>query len=109
MANNLGIPEVSLTNIALAANAVNLVGVAQFRKSVYQPLVVRVLGHDADDGAEEDDATLMALFESKRYGEPWNLGGSPDAAREHVIHSDGTPAPSNATTIFPDYDYTTFE
>ena len=117
MPNTLNIPEVTLAQIADSTTPVNVINPAvtdqSQRVSVYQPLVVRVTDHEADDGGTADYAEGMALFLSSRHGEPWVLNGKRDMATEHILHHSpaGAPvaAPVNATVIYPDYDYTTFE
>ena len=114
MANTLGIVEVTLAEIVDSTNPINVINTAVMdntqRSWEYQPLTVRVTDHEADDGGTGDNAEGMALFLSPRHGEAWVLNGKRDMAPEHIIH-DGSlgAAPANATVIFPDFDYSTFE
>ena len=104
MANNLGIPERTMAQIVDSTDSINVVGGTDGRISVYQPLVVRITDHDRNTTAETDDPDKMAIFMSRRHGEAWQS----DVGIEHVI-SEGDAALTNATVIFPDYDYSTFE
>lgn len=97
MANNLGITEVLLADLALSANYDSLMPGTQ-RK------IVRVMGHVADTAAEEDDPDKMAIFECAGRGYPWV---KKDNVLVSVVHVGATP-PTNATVIFPDWDYTEF-
>lgn len=106
MANNLGIPEVTLQEIVVRATLENTIG-AGSRLSPLEPLVVRLMGHDDDVALEEDNPDNMALFVSKAYGHPWIK----ENGIERIIYkyeADTTPCPSNATYIIPDFDYSTF-
>ncbi len=104
MANTLGIPERTMAQVVDSTNSINVVGGADGRKSVYEPLVVRITDHDRDNGGVDNDSDNMAIFMSKRHGEPWTN----DVGLEHVI-SEGDASKTNATVIFPDFDYSTFE
>jgi hypothetical protein len=112
MANSLGITEVTLLQVSTAANAVNQIGAATGNRSeALKANLVRVLGHADDDAAETSDPDKMAIFVSKAHGHPWKKDNH---YVEHVIHKSVTPgtpiaAPANATIIYPDYDYSTFE
>lgn len=89
----------------LGINSINVDG----RKNALTPLVVRVMGHDDDTGAEEDDPDLMALFCSKAQGHPWEkeVNNIPHITFEAA---DGTTAcDSDATYIIPFLDYSTYE
>ncbi len=118
MANNLNIREVSLAEVSSKANTVNTIGVAyisnvkQSRVSVYAPMVVRVTNHPANTVAEENDPTKMALFLSQRHGEPWVMVGHQLETLTHPLPG-GSHAPITDVkayhTIYPDFDYTTFE
>lgn len=110
MANTLGIPERTLTQIADAANSINVIGGVDGRLSPYEPLVVRISNHQDNMAAEVgSDTSKMALFESKAHGQPWLKQSN---VLETVIHRSpaGAPeaAPANASCIYPSYDYTTF-
>ena len=124
MANTLGILEVTLAqisnetvrpNIASEFGTVPAAGtpiVKQTRSWAYEPMVVRVTNHPADDGGTTDNAEGMALFASSRHGEPWMMIGHqteklvwpiPGAAQAPItIETDAF------SCIFPDFDYTTF-
>lgn len=100
-AATLGTTTAGVTGV----NSINASG----RISALSPLVVRVLGHDDDTGAEEDDPDLMALFYSKAQGHPWCKEGS---SQKRIIFeaADGTtPCVADATYIIPFLDYTTYE
>ena len=109
MANTLGIPEVSMADLRDSTNNVNVIGAgAGSRQSAYEPSVVRVTNHEADDGGSADFAEGMALFNSQRHGEPWVLGKSV-TSQSQIILQDGDSEDLSAGTIYPDYDYSTFE
>ena len=108
MANTLGIPERTMLNIRLAADTVNVIGGAGGRLSAYQPLVCRVTNHNADQGVTGDEADQMALFYSKAHGHPWVLGKS-DTAQTQIILQVGDIQDLDATCLYPDFDYSTFE
>ncbi len=111
MANNNRIQERTLAQLVNSTNSINVIGnAAGNRRSAYQPLVVRVTDHDDNVDAEQDDPDKMAIFKSIRHGEPWVK----DYGTKHVIHRQpagdtSTVAPTDATVIFPNFDYTTFE
>lgn len=111
MANTLGITEVTLVQISTALNAVNLRGARPDALSQGGPLVVRITDHADNDAAETGaDTDKMAIFHSRQFGQPWTK----DTGLKHKIHKSvtaGTPltAAADATVIFPDYDYSTFE
>ena len=123
MANPFNIPERTIEQLATATNSINVVGGADGRLSVYQPLVCIVTDHaDADTpafpdntGTPADEAELdraSVIFMSKRHGEPWTRGSNKDVGLKHIIHkpTDTILAMGkDATVIFPDYDYSTFE
>lgn len=111
MANTLSITEVTLAQISDAANAINLRAARPDSLSQGGPLVCRVTNHtDNDAGETGTDTDKMAIFHSRQFGQPWTK----DTGLVHKIHKSvtaGTPltAAADATVIFPDYDYTTFE
>ena len=119
MANTIFIREVTLAQISDSTNTVNTIGVAplvnvkQSRASAYEPMVVRVTNHPADDGGVADYVEGMALFLSVRHGEPWKMVGHqtekltwplPGAAQAPIILQTDA-----FSCIFPDFDYSTFE
>lgn len=122
MANTLGLPEVTLAQVSdstHAINAIDLTGAvsATPRKSVYQPIVVRVTDHAHNDAAEVGtDTDKMAIFESCRHGEPWkkvanNLGHKiwpEDRTTFAPIDTVGGDD-DDFNIIYPDFDYSTFE
>lgn len=106
MANTLNIPERTRAQLATASNSINVVGGADGRLSVYQPLVCRMTDHQDDDNSETGaDAYKMALFVSQRHGEPWLKNAN---VLEKVTH-EGLLPPVNVSVLFPDFDYSTFE
>lgn len=112
MANTLNIPERTLAQISAATNSINVVGGADGRLSVYQPLVCRITDHqDNDAGETGTDTDKMAIFKSQRHGEPWIKDAN---VLEHiVIKADADPVtnatPDNVSVLFPNFDYSTFE
>ena len=114
MANTLNIPERTLAQLSESTNSINIIGGTGGRLSAYQPLVVRVTDSDYDNSGIDNDADNMALFQSKRHGEPWVLGGNKDMALEHrVVQADADPVTNatdpKVTVLFPNFDYSTFE
>lgn len=87
MANTLNILERTLAQVSDSANAVHTIGTANGRLSVYEPLVVRITDHDDDDNSKTaDEADEMALFVSKRHGEPFTKDKN---VLVHKLHSAG--------------------
>tara|TARA_R110002096_G_scaffold236735_4_gene427524 strand:+ start:592 stop:912 length:321 start_codon:yes stop_codon:yes gene_type:complete len=106
MANTLGIPERTRALLATATDTINVIGGADGRKSAYEPLVCRMTDHqDNSAGEVGTDTDLMAIFKSARHGEPWIKEAG---TLEKVTHS-GLLPPVNVSTLYPDYDYSTFE
>jgi len=106
MANTLGIEEVTLADIVKKTAVCNTI---TGRVTVLASKVIRLVGHVDDNVAEVGaDTEKMALFESKAFGHPWVKEAS---NLNHIIFkspADGlTPAPSNATYIVPNIDYST--
>lgn len=118
MANTIEIREVTLAQISDSTNSVNSIGTApigvvkQSRSSVYEPIVVRVTNHVADDGGTADFAEGMALFCSTRHGEPWvMIGHQPEKLiwpLPGVAQAPITIEVDAFSCIFPDFDYSTF-
>jgi hypothetical protein len=111
MANSFNIPEGTLSQLGDSTSAFN----TTTRKSVYQPLVVRAVDHDFDNGVNADTEEKLtagaALFYQKAHGHPWILGKS-DVATESIVFetkADPLAVPTNATVIYPNFDYSTFE
>ena len=122
MANTLNILERTLAqisnetvrpNLASEFGTVPAAGVKQTRSWAYEPMVVRVTNHPADDGGTTDNAEGMALFCSMRHGEPWMMIGQqtekltwplPGVAQAPIVGETDA-----FSCIFPDFDYTTFE
>jgi len=113
MANTLGITEVTVLQLPNALNAVNLRAARPDAMSQGGPLVVRVTDHADNDAAETGtDTDKMAIFVSSQFGQPWKK----DTGLVHKVHSSvaGSNASvpvacaTDATVIFPDYDYSTF-
>lgn len=104
MANNLNIPERTMAQVVDSTNSINVIGGVDGRQSVYEPLAVRITDHVRDTTAETDDPDKMAIFVSQRHGEPFK-------AYDGLVHkiSDADASMTDATVIFPDFDYTKFE
>jgi len=123
MANPFNIPERTIEQVATATNSLNVVGGVDGRLSVYQPLVVIVTDHEDaltptwpdNTGTPEDEKELdrtSVIFVSKRHGEPWTKGALKDIGLKHILHTPTTTIAGmgkDATVVFPDYDYSTFE
>lgn len=108
MTNTLGIPERTLNQVGASTNSINVVGGADGRLSVYQPLVVRITDHADNDASEVGaDTGKMALFVSARHGEPWVK----DWGLKHILHQAAASpkVPTDVTVLFPNFDYTTFK
>ena len=125
MANPFGLREVTMAQLIDSTHAINLVdataaNAASPRKSVYQPITVIVTNHvdttsnlttDWPDGtgaaatpeAEEHLNTKVAVFLSRRHGEPWEK----DRGLNHIIAKGVVDL--KATVVYPDFDYSTFE
>lgn len=111
MANNLNIVEISLALLTDSGAPINkLTKDNGLRNQPDEVQVVRVLGHQDDVGAEEDDPNKMAIFKSRRHGAPWLKEGN--VLERITFAADGTnlPAscPANVSCAYPDHDYTTF-
>ncbi len=105
MANTLGIVEVTLAEVVDSTNAINLYASRPQQLGCGGPLVVRITDHDDNDAGETGtDTDKMAIFSSKQFGHPWVK----DTGLKHVI-SEADAGVTDATVIFPDYDYNTFE
>ena len=123
MANPFNIPERTIEQVATATNSINVVGGAEGRLSVYQPLVVAIVDAEGaltptypdNTGTPADEAELdrtTVIFVSKRHGEPWTRGSLKDTGLKHIIHNPTATIAGMAkdvTVIFPDFDYSTFE
>ena len=114
MANTLNILERTLAQVSESTNDLHTLGTANGRLSVYEPLVVRITDSVHNDAGETGtDTEKMALFLSKRHGEPFVMGGNKDMATEHIVIKAaadpvGTPTATNVTVLFPNFDYSTF-
>lgn len=105
MANTLNIPERTMAQIVDSTNDINTRALRPDAMSQGGPLVVRITDHDDNDAAEVGtDTDKMAIFHSRQFGQPWVK----DVGLKHVI-SEAVAATTDATVIFPDYDYSTFE
>ena len=105
MANTLGITEVTMAQIVLAATAINTYAARPQSLGNGGPLVVRISDHADNDAAEVGtDTDKMAIFSSKAFGHPWVK----EHGLKHVV-SNANAALTDATVIFPNYDYSTFE
>ena len=110
MANNLGIEERTLAEVADSTNTINLLNqagdvAASPRKSWNQNILVRISDHADNDGGETDDPDLMAIFHSHSHMQPWKKDAN---VLEHITHEGAAP-PSNVSVLFPDFDYGTTE
>ena len=105
MANTLGITEVTMAQIVLAATTINTYAARPQALGNGGPLVVRISDHADNDATETGtDTDKMAIFSSKAFGHPWVK----DQGLTHKVASGGT-VDLTATVVFPDYDYSTFE
>tara|TARA_R100000544_G_scaffold16105_1_gene7627 strand:- start:1709 stop:2026 length:318 start_codon:yes stop_codon:yes gene_type:complete len=105
MANTLGITEVTMAQLVDSTNAINLRSARPDALSQGGPLVVRITDHDDNDAGETGaDTDKMAIFHSRQFGQPWTK----DVGLKHVV-SDADALKLDATVVFPDYDYSTFE
>lgn len=114
MANTVNILERTLAQVSDSTNSIHTLGITNGRSSVYKALVVRITDSDYDQGGTGADTDKMALFMSKRHGEPFVLGGNKDMATVHkVIKADANPVTNatdtDVTVLFPNFDYSTFE
>lgn len=126
MANTAGIREVTLAQISDQTHQINLASafgtapvdgtgnnpdVKQTRSWAYEPMVVRVTDHVADDGSTGNATEGMALFLSERHGEPWVMVGHQTQKITHPLPG-ATAAPiaegTDYSVIYVDFDYTTF-
>ena len=104
MANTLGITEVTMAQVVLAATAINTRAARPSALGTGGPLVIRISDHaDNDTGETGTDTDKMAIFHSRQFGQPWTK----DTGLVHVI-SEADPIALTATVIFPDHDYSTF-
>ena len=101
MANTLGLTEVVLLDLA-DSTGFDAIMVGTDRK------VVRVTDHVDDQGAVDDDYTGMAIFECRGRGYPWTKKDNTLASLVHVAPDAVTAVPTGVTTLFPDWDYSTF-
>ena len=108
MTNTVNIVERTMAQLRTAADTVNVVGGTGGRTSAYQPLTIRCTNHTADDLSDTDNVDGFALFHSKRHGSPWILGKSATAQQKIILKS-GDSQDLDATHLYPDFDYTTFE
>lgn len=99
MANNLGLREVTLAQLASKANAVNVY------EYPFEKRTVRVTDHVDNTPAEENDPYKMAIFECKAKGQPWV---KKDNVLNTVVHKGAVSVPTNVTTLYPDWDYSEF-
>ena len=108
MANTLGIPERTLAQLSNATNSINIIGGTDGRLSAYEPLVVRVTDHVDNDATEVGSNTdKMAIFHSRRHGEPWMKHAN---VLETVIHKQvaAEAVPTNVSCLYPNFNYSTF-
>jgi len=115
MANSFNIQERTKAQVADSTDSINVVDLtggvtASPRKSAYQPIVVRITDHADDTGVNCTTEELLdanaAIFVSARVGEPWMKVGS---VLQRIIHRGVGVVDANASCIFPDFDYSTFE
>lgn len=104
----------TLAQISSAADTINALG--SVRKYWNQPLVCRITDHahdtfdDGTDPTTQEELDQCAIFKSVRHGEPWQ---KVDNCLERIVAvADAdpvlNPTPSNATVIYPNFDYATF-
>ena len=111
MANAFNIPEVALSELADATHAIN----TSTRKGPYQPLVARAIDSDYDTGVNADTPAKLeagaALFYQKAVGHPWVMNKSVNSTKQVTFETKADPlaAPTDVTTLFPNYDYDTFK
>ncbi|MBW2647250.1 MAG: hypothetical protein JRE23_13965 [Deltaproteobacteria bacterium] len=105
MSNTLNIPERTMAQIVDSTDPINTYALRPQQLGCGGPLVVRVIDHDDNDNTEAGtDTDKMAIFSSKQFGHPWVK----DTGLKHII-SEADAAITDATVIYPDYDYSTFE
>ena len=105
MANTINLPERTMAQIVDSTDPINTRALRPDALSQGGPLVVRITDHDDNDAGEAGkDTDKMAIFHSRQFGQPWVK----DVGLKHVI-SEADAAITDATVIFPDYDYSTFE
>ena len=105
MANTLNIPERTMAQIVDSTDTINTYASRPQQLGCGGPLVVRIVDHDDNDSGESGtDTDKMAIFSSKHIGHPWVK----DTGLKHVI-SEADDSITDATVIYPDYDYSTFE
>ena len=104
MANTLGITEVTMAQVVLAATAINTRAARPSALGTGGPLVIRISDHaDNDTGETGTDTDKMAIFHSRQFGQPWVK----EHGLQHLI-SNANAALTDATVIFADHDFTTF-
>lgn len=112
MPNNLGLAEYTLAQISESTHAPNQLGVAAGNRPSWEtPMTVRITDHADNVGAEQDDPDKMAIFTSKAFGQPWKKDSGVLVHKPVMAAADpvATPTDSDASVIFPNYDYSTFE
>ena len=101
MANSLGLTEVTMAEVVDSTSLVNRY--LSQGSGLHKPFAARITDHADDNGGVGGDYDNMAIFSVRHYGHPWVK----DAAKQHIIsHADA--AKTEATVIFPDFDYSTF-
>ena len=104
--------------LAQVGDSTDTINLLSARPEPTDVLAVRITDHADDTSTYTLSATPpteaelegMAIFTSAQFGKPWVKKGG----LAHVIHQadadlGANPVPNTATTIFPNYDYTTFE
>ena len=105
MSNTLNIPERTMEQLVDSTDTINTYALRPQQLGCGGPLVVRVVDHDDNDATESGkDTDKMAIFSSKQFGHPWVK----DTGLKHII-SEADATITDATVIYPDYDYSTFE
>ena len=99
MANSLGLPEVTLAQLADSTHDVNTY------EYPFEKRTARVTDHADNTALEEDDPYKMAIFECQSKGKPWT---KKDNVLNTVVHQGTTSIPANVSTLYPDWDYTEF-
>lgn len=102
MANNLGLPEVTLAQLADSTHAVNTYDYP------FEKRTVRASNHADNTALEEDDPYKMAIFECQAKGKPWTKKDNVLNTVVFQAPKDIVAVPTNVSTLYPNWDYTEF-